>query len=82
MTVVNNTNVNIAIRGNIIKPNERHDFCETGFCTLDIHSDIGSCYIVTEYGKRYITNYGKLVAKEGRKKDKDGMRQIIVNTLE
>lgn len=45
---------------------------------LDIYSYIGSYVITTEYGKRSFKNYGRLVAKEGRKKNKDGMKNILI----
>ena len=52
------------------------------FNTLDIHSEIGSCVITTEYGQRSFRNYGKLVAKEGRKKNENGMKNILVSSID
>lgn len=82
MTVINRSSVNIEILGRILEPNKSGEFLEMMFNTLDIHSDIGSCVITTEYGKRYFRNFGKLQAKEGRKKNKDGMKNILVTSVD
>lgn len=82
MLVTNKTNVDIVILGGILKPNQSHEYTEMMFNTLDIHSEIGSSVITTEYGNRSIKNYGKLVAKEGRKKNEHGMKNIIVKAIE
>lgn len=82
MLVTNNTSVNIEIYGGILKPKESGEYTEFGFNTLDIHSEIGSSVITTEYCRRSIKNYGKIVAKEGRKKDEHGMKNIIVTQIE
>jgi len=82
MLVTNKTNVNIEIYGGTLKPKESGEYTERGFNTLDIHSEIGSCVITTEYCIRSIKNYGKLIAKEGRKKDEHGMKNIIVTAIE
>lgn len=82
MLVTNKTNVDIEINGNTLKPKESKEYAEMVFDTLNIHSEIGSCFIVSEYWKRSIKNYGKLVAKEGRKKDEHGMKNIIVTQMD
>lgn len=82
MLVTNKTNVDLVILGGIVKPNQSHEYTEMGFNTLDIHSEIGSSVITTEYCKRSIKNYGKLVAKEGCKKNEQGMKNIIVTEVE
>lgn len=82
MLVTNKTSVDIVIHGGTLKPKESKEYTEMGFNTLDIHSDIGSTVITTEYGTRNIKNYGKLVAKEGRKKNEHGMKNIIVTEIE
>ena len=82
MTITNKASVSIEILGRILVPNESEEFLEMMFNTLDIHSDIGSCVITTEYGKRYFRNFGKLQAKEGRKKNKDGMKNILVTSVD
>jgi len=82
MLVTNKTSVDIVIKGGILKPKESREYTEMGFNTLNIHSNIGSSVITTEYCKRSIKNYGKLVAKEGRKKDEHGMKNIIVTEKE
>lgn len=66
MTVTNKTSVALEILGGSLKPNESREYTEMMFNTLDIHSEIGSCVITTEYGQRSFRNYGKLVAREGR----------------
>ena len=78
MTVTNKTTVTLFILSRGLKTNETGEYSEMMFNTLDIHSDIGSCVITTEYGKRSFKNYGRLVAKEGRKKNKDGMKNILI----
>ena len=80
MTITNNTSVSLKIMGNNLEPNETREFPEMCFNTLSIHSDIGSCIITTEYSQRSIENFGKLVAKEGEKKNDDGMKEIIISS--
>lgn len=81
MTVTNKTSVALEILGGSLKPNESREYTEM-MNTLDIHSEIGSCVITTEYGQRSFRNYGKLVAKEGRKKNEHGMKNIIVSSID
>lgn len=80
MTITNKTTVTLEILGGKLKPNESREYVEMMFNTLYIISEIGSCVITTEYGKRSIKNYGKLVAKEGSKKNEHGMKNIIVSS--
>lgn len=82
MTVTNKTSVALEILGWSLKPNESREYTEMMFNTLDIHSEIGSCVITTEYGQRSFRNYGKLVAKEDRKKNEHGMKNIIVSSID
>ena len=82
MLVTNKSNVQIVILGGILKPNESREYTEMAFNTLNIHSEIGSVEITTEYCRRSIKNYGKLFAKEGRKKGEHGMKNIIVTSIE
>lgn len=82
MTIINKTAVTLEIMGVILNPNESREFSEMVFNTLDIHSDIGSCVITTEYSQRSFRNYGKLKAKEGRKKNEHGMKNIIVSSVD
>lgn len=82
MTVTNKTTVTLEIMGGILKPNESREYAEMMFNTLDIHSEIGSCVITTEYAQRSFRNYGKLVAKEGCEKNEDGMKNIIVSSTD
>lgn len=82
MTVTNKTTVALKILGGSLKPNESREYPEMMFNTLDIHSEIGSCVITTEYGQRRFKTYSKLVAKEGRKRNKHGMKDIIVSSID
>ena len=82
MTVTNKTSVTLEILGEELKPNESREYTEMMFNTLDIHSEIGSCVITTEYSQRSFKNYGKLVAKEGRKKNEHGMYNILISSID
>lgn len=82
MTVTNKTSVNLEILGGILAPNESREYTEMMFNTLNIHSEIGSCVITTEYSQRSFSNHGKLVAKEGRKKNEHGMKNIIISSID
>ena len=48
MLVTNKTKVDIEINGNALKPKESREYNEIVFDTLNIHSEIGSCLIVSE----------------------------------
>ena len=78
MTVVNKTSITLKILGGILRPNLAKTYDEKMFKSLHVSSRIGRCVIITEYGKRSFKNYGKLIAKEGKKKDENGMRYIII----
>ena len=78
MTVINKSTVTVYIHGIGLKPNEFKDYPEMKFNTLNIHSDIGSCVITTEYGRRMITNYGKLFANEELTNSLSLTKDIIV----
>lgn len=82
MTVTNKTTVALEIMGGILEPNESREYPEMMFNTLDIHSEIGSCVITTEYAERSFRNFGKLVAKEGCEKNENGMKNIIVSSID
>ncbi len=82
MTVINKTTVALEIMGGILAPNESREYTEMMFNTLDIHSEIGSCVITTEYSQRSFRNFGKLVAKEGCQKNDNGMKNIIVSSID
>lgn len=81
MTVTNNTSVTLEILGGELQPNESQEYPEMMFNTLNINSEIGSCVITTEYAQRSFRNYGKLVAKEGKKKNEDGMKNILISAI-
>lgn len=80
MVITNKTNVDVYFSGHCLKPNESRKRYESAFDTLGIHSEIGSVEIITVYGKRHINNYGKLVGKEGWKKEA-GMKNIIIENV-
>ena len=82
MTVTNKTSVTLVILGGNLEPNQSQEYSEMGFNILNIHSEIGSCVITTEYGERSFKNFGKLVAKEGRKKNEHGMKNILVYSID
>lgn len=82
MTVTNKASVTLEILGGTLEPNESREYPEMMFNTLNIHSEIGSCVITTEYEKRSFRNYGKLIAKEGRKKNEHGMKNILVSSID
>lgn len=78
MTIINNTNVNLHINSGIITPASKKEMYEGCFNTVNIHSDIGSIEIVTEYSKRYIKNFGKITAEETGEMDENGLPNIVV----
>ena len=78
LTVINKTSVTLVILGKDLEPNQSQEYTEKMFNTLDIHSEIGSCVITTEYDKRSFRNFGKLLAKEGSMKNEHGMKNILV----
>lgn len=83
MVIENRTTVTLKIRGIFLEPDESMEYVEKGtFDTLNIHSDIGSCTIITDYNQRIIKNDGKLVAKEGSEKDWRGLQNIVVTASE
>ena len=81
MKVTNKTAVTLEILGGTLEPQESREYTEMMFNTLDIHSEIGSCVITTEYGKRSFRNYGKLLAKEGHQKNEYGMKEILISSI-
>lgn len=83
MKIVNRTNwYDISINGHIVKPSEEIVVPENVFSSRDIHSDIGSAEIITEYCKRYFRNYGNLKAYESEEKDDKGYAIIyVVHTI-
>ena len=79
MLVKNESPVELHItKRGVLEPGAFFDYLEATFNTLDINSEIGNCVILTVYGKRHIKNYGSLIAFEGEKKDKHGMKEIII----
>jgi len=81
MTITNKTQQNLTILGGILKPEETKKYAERAFYILDIHAEVGSCVITTEYGKRKFKNFGKLVAKEGEEQNAQGIKNIIVQQI-
>lgn len=82
MTVKNKTSVTLYILGTNLEPNETREYQELVLNTLNIHSDIGSCVITTVFDRRILKNFGKLFAVEGEDIDRDGMRNVLVYSLE
>lgn len=82
MTITNKTSVTLKILDWDLKPNKSKEYPEMVFNTLAIHSEIGSCIITTEYSQRCFKNYGKLLAKEGRKKNEHGMKNILIYSID
>lgn len=78
MTVINKSSVTVDIYGISLKPNQSKEYTERTFNTLNIHSDIGSCVITTEYGKRSIKNYGNLSARESDSIKPNGSKVIVI----
>ena len=83
MIIVNQSGAELTINSNKVAPVEEYDITEMMFNTVNIHSDIGSVEITTEYGKRSFECFGQLRAYESDYlKDKGGLAQIIVvNTM-
>ena len=82
MTVKNKTTVALEIKGGVLNPGESREYAEMMFNTLDIHSEIGSCVITTEYAERSFRNYGKLKAEEGTEKNEHGMKEISISSTD
>ena len=82
MTVTNKTTVALEIMGEVLNPNESREYTEMMFNTLNVHSEIGSCVITTEYAVRSFRNYGKLKAEEGTEKNEHGMKEIIISSAD
>lgn len=79
MKIVNCTNFyDISINGHTVKPSEEIIVPENIFSSRDIHSDVGSVEIITEYCKRIFRNYGNLKAYESEEKDDEGYAIIYV----
>lgn len=78
MTIINNTNVDLYINSRIINPGSKERIYERCFNTVNIHSDIGSIEIVTEYSKRYIKTFGRITAEETGEMDENGLPNIVV----
>lgn len=82
MTVINKSPVTLEILGGRIESNDSREYTEKMFNTLNIFSAIGSCVIMTEYGERSFRNYGKLFSKEGDEENEDGMKVILVSSID
>lgn len=81
MTITNKASVTLEILGDCLPPNETREYSKRG--SFDICSEIGCCGITTtKDNKRRVTNYGKLVAIEGGEKDNNGLRRIIVYSID
>lgn len=69
MLIRNHSSVAIQILDCVLEPNEFENFSEQEFKTIEIRSQLGSCYITTQYSKRHILNLGKIIATENQKKE-------------
>lgn len=80
MIILNKSTATLKIRGTEVPPDDSFETTEMIFNTVDIHSDIGSVVISTEYSIRYIEAFGKLIAFESEQlpMDKQGLKQIVV----
>ena len=78
MKITNKTSVTIFVMGSEMAPGQSSQFTEMAFNRLSIHSEIGSCEIFTEYSFRSFESYGRLIAKEGRGLDANGLKEIII----
>lgn len=79
MTIINQTPVNLYVRGTYIPPNKSIEIRELIFDSLDIHSAIGSCEVHTnEAENRDIKNFGKLIVKE----NEDNKNTLFVTAIE
>lgn len=83
MKIVNRTDwYDISINGHTVKPSEEIIVPENIFSSRDVHSDIGSVEITTEYCNRIFRNYGNLKAYESEEKDDEGYAVIyVVHTI-
>lgn len=64
MIINNNTNSDLLINGNALKPGDRAIVMIHIFDTINIHSNIGSAEIICEYRDRHIKCYGNLNLKK------------------
>jgi len=80
MIILNKSTATLNISGTKVPPDDAFETTEMMFNTVDIHSDIGSVVITTEYSTRYFEAFGKLIAFESDylPKDKQGLKQIVV----
>lgn len=81
MTITNNTSVTLTILGSSLKPNKSSEYPEMENSTVRIFSEIGSCIITTQNGKRRFENERKLVAEEGEKIGNDGKREVKISSI-
>ncbi len=83
MTITNKTTVTLYIEGTVpLLPNNSCKEPDTMLESLNIHSEIGSCIITTEYTKRSFRNFGKLVAEEGCEKNDNGRTDVIISSID
>lgn len=79
MIIVNQSGAELTINSNKVAPVEEYDITEMMFNAVNIHSDIGSVEITTEYGERSFACFGHLQAYESDNlKDPNGLAEIIV----
>lgn len=81
MIVENRTNVDIVIKGDVLKPNQKKEYYESLFNVLNINSEIGGCTIIRDYWERSIKNRGKFLAEESDDIDSFGMKVIVIRSI-
>ena len=80
MQIINKTKYPLKILGETLRPNMSRNYEMKSFDSLHISCQIGRCVVVTEHGKRRFRSHGRLEAREGRKRDDDGFKVIIIST--
>lgn len=80
MIIINNLNTSLYVNGSCYKApsGTRYYVYEATFNTVHLHSEIGSAIIETEYSKRYIKCFGKIMVEETAELDENGMSNIVV----
>lgn len=70
MTIRNHTAVTLEVLDKKLEPYESFEYAEGIYGRLDIHSDIGSCIIIIDYGQIQLKNFGRLTVKCEKGKNK------------
>ncbi len=81
MTISNETPVTLGVLGGKLEAGESREYADMMHNTFYVESEIGGCTITTQCGIRSFINYGKLIAKESSKRDKRGLKEIIITAV-